>query len=352
MYRDPEACYRALLITETRLGMTEVALAAGFGSVRRFNGTFRALYGRAPHTLRRGAVDAAAVTLLLRYKPPYDWPAMIGFLSARAIPGVEHVRPDRYARTIAIGEAQGTIEVRPGDRALLATIRFPAVTALPAIVERIRRLFDLGADPAVIGRHLAADPRLAPLVAARPGLRVPGTWDGFELAVRAILGQQITVGAATRLAGQLAGSHGARLPAGDGPLRLLFPTPAQLVGGELTLGMPRARVAAIVSLAACAVATPGLFAPAAALDDALDRLRALPGIGEWTAQYIAMRALREPDAFPAADVGLQRAMATSAGRSSTAELLARSAPWRPRRGYAALHLWTELAQGDRLAAAA
>ncbi len=199
------------LITDTQLSMTDVALAAGFGSVRRFNDTFQKLYGRAPRTLRRsGAASpagASAVTLTLPYKPPYDWSAMIGFLSARAIPGVEHVWPGLYARTICIGEAHGTIEVRPakprqGRHALLATIRFPAITALPAIVDRIRRIFDLGADPIIIEEQLSRDPRLAPLVAARPGLRVPGAWDGFELAVRGILGQQITVKAATGLAGR------------------------------------------------------------------------------------------------------------------------------------------------------
>ncbi len=343
------------LITETQLRMTDVALAAGFGSVRRFNDTFQTLYGRAPRTLRRsGAVTPAAdsaVTLTLPYKPPYDWSAMIGFLSLRAIPGVEHVQPGRYARTITIGEAHGTIEVQPasprqGRHALLATIRFPVVTALPVIVDRIRRIFDLGADPAIIAEHLSADPDLAPLVAERPGLRVPGAWDGFELAVRGILGQQITVGAATRLAGKLAAAYGTPLSSSGQPLRFVFPSPGRLAGADLatTLGMPRARGAAISSMAEAVIANPGLFEAAPALEDAVARLRALPGIGDWTAHYIAMRALREPDAFPAADIGLLRAMATTAGRPSPAQLLVRAASWSPWRAYAALHLWTSEAE--------
>jgi AraC family transcriptional regulator, regulatory protein of adaptative response / DNA-3-methyladenine glycosylase II len=343
------------LITDTRLPMTEVALAAGFGSVRRFNDTFRKLYGRAPSALRRGelattAVDSA-VTLTLPYKPPYDWAAMIGFLAPRAIPGVEHVQPDLYARTISLDGAQGTIFVRQSDpqrdvHALVATIRFPVVTALPVIVERIRRIFDLGADPAIIAEHLSADPRLAPLVAARQGLRVPGAWDGFELAIRGILGQQISVAAATRLAGKLVAAYGVPIPSPDRPdalpLQYAFPPPERLVGKDpaATLGMPAARGRAILSVAAAANADRQLFESSKSLEDAIGRLRALPGIGEWTAQYIAMRALREPDAFPAADIGLLRASATADGRPTPAALLIRAAAWRPWRAYAALHLWT------------
>jgi AraC family transcriptional regulator of adaptative response / DNA-3-methyladenine glycosylase II len=342
------------LITETRLPMTEVALAAGFGSVRRFNDTFQKLYGRAPTALRRGEFTTtadSAVTLTLPYKAPYDWTAMIGFLAPRAIPGVEHVQPDLYARTISLDGAQGMISVHRADsrrdvHALVAAIRFPVVTALPVIVERIRRIFDLGADPAIIAEHLSADPQLAPLVAARPGLRVPGAWDGFELAIRGILGQQISVAAATRLAGKLVAAYGIPLPSPDRPgappLRYAFPPPEGLVGTNpaTTLGMPTARGRAILSVAVAAAADRRLFEPSQSLEDAIGRLRALPGIGEWTAEYIAMRALREPDAFPAADIGLLRASATADGRPTPAELLVRAAAWRPWRAYAALHLWT------------
>jgi len=336
------------LLTDTQLPMADVALASGFGSLRRFNDTIRTLYGRPPRSLRRaGAATAApdsAITLTLPYKPPYDWPGIIGFLAARAIPGVEQVEPGLYTRTIALGEAHGTIAVRPASRshALVATIRFPVITALPVIVERIRRLFDLRADPTIIAAHLSEDPHLARLVAARPGLRVPGAWDGFELAVRGILGQQITVHAATRLAGKLVAAFGAPLSTVGAPdLHNVFPAPERLAGANLaaTLGMPGARAASIVSLAAAA-ANPLLFEPNQGLEESVSRLRALPGIGEWTAQYIAMRALREPDAFPAADIGLLRALATAAGRPTPAQLLARAESWRPWRAYAALHLWT------------
>ena len=334
------------LVTETALPMAEVALAAGFGSLRRFNDIFRALYGRPPGTLRRGAAQPApsAVTLTLPFRPPYDWDAMLGFLAARAIADVERVEDGCYARSIALDGAQGSIAVRRAGRAdaLVATIRFPRIASLPRIVERIRRVFDLGADPAAIGAHLARDPRLAPLLAARPGLRVPGAWDGFELAVRAILGQQITVAAARALAGKLASCCGDPMIATEDGIARLFPRPEQVATvPELSrvLGMPRTRGASITGLAEAALADPSLFEPGPALEQAIPRLRALPGIGEWTAQYIAMRALREPDAFPAADIGLLRAMATDAGRPTPAQLLAHAEAWRPWRAYAVLHLW-------------
>jgi AraC family transcriptional regulator of adaptative response / DNA-3-methyladenine glycosylase II len=207
----------------------------------------------------------------------------------------------------------------------------------------VRRVFDLAADPDTIGAHLAQDPLLAPQVAARPGLRVPGAWDGFELAVRAIFGQQITVPAATRLLGRLVEAHGVLLPEemrGTDGLTHLFPSPARLAAVDLGLGMPRARLEAVTSLAKALVADPSIFSPGASLEAAIAKLRALPGIGEWTAQYIAMRELREPDAFPAADIGLMRAMATAdGGRPTPSQLLSLAEPWRPWRAYAALHLW-------------
>ncbi|MGH7386767.1 MAG: AlkA N-terminal domain-containing protein, partial [Candidatus Rokuibacteriota bacterium] len=295
------------LIHETRLPMSEVALAAGFGSIRRFNETFQRLFGRPPSTLRRGAPWAPSgptgeVVILLPYRPPYDWPAMLAFLRARAIPGVETVTHDGYARTIEICSAHGTVAVRPTARnALRATIQFPRLSALPTIVARLRRVFDLVADPEVIGGHLAEDPALAPLVAARPGLRVAGAWDGFELAVRALLGQQITVTAARGLAGKLVAAYGKPLTGAvsefDG-LTHVFPGPERLAEDDLsTLGLTRARAAALGSLARAVIADPELFGPRRSLEEAIVKLRALPGVGEWTAQYIAMREMREPDAF-------------------------------------------------------
>jgi AraC family transcriptional regulator of adaptative response / DNA-3-methyladenine glycosylase II len=342
------------LIHDTRLPMAEIALAAGFGSVRRFNETFLQLFKRPPSAIRRkavaalpeGSVAATGVELRLRYRPPYDWPAMLGFLRTRAVDGVEQVVGQTYRRTVLHDGRVGTVEIGilPERDSLTATIRFPSVQALPAIVTRIRRVFDLGADVATIGAHLARDPLLAPLVAERPGLRAPGGWDGFELAVRAVLGQQVTVEAGRRLAGQLVRLCGSPVPAeqeGDAALALAFPTAAQAAAADLTpLGMPGSRKATLTALAQAALADPLLFQPLATIEDTVARLRAIHGIGEWTAQYIALRAIRETDAFPASDVGLLRSAAGQDGlRPSPAALVSRAEPWRPWRAYAAQHLW-------------
>jgi AraC family transcriptional regulator of adaptative response / DNA-3-methyladenine glycosylase II len=345
------------LIHETSLPMAEVALAAGFNSVRRFNETFRELFARSPVTLRRvrdrGKREAGTLSVRLAYRPPYDWDAMLSFLGHRAIAGVEVVSGNSYARTIALGGNSGVVMVTPADNNRVdVAVRFPDMAALPQIIARVRRVFDLAADPDAIGAHLSLDPMLASLVAARPGLRVPGAWDGFELAVRAILGQQITVLAATKLLGRLVQQYGAPLPAamteGEG-LSHLFPSPARIAGADVAmLGMPAARAMAVSSLAQAISVDPAIFGRGASLEEAIAKLRSLPGIGEWTAQYIAMRELREPDAFPAADIGLLRAMTGADGRRpSPARLLSRAERWRPWRAYAALHLW---AAGTRPAA--
>ncbi|MFI5014423.1 MAG: AlkA N-terminal domain-containing protein [Hyphomicrobiales bacterium] len=339
------------LIHETHLPMAELAHAAGFGSIRRFNETFQRLFGRPPASLRRASAQEAGraatdrLTVSLTYRPPYDFDAMLEFLAARAIPGVEEVAGTRYARSIAIGKDHGVLTVEPGERHRLSvSIRFPRLSALAIIIARIRRVFDLAADPAVIGEHLSQDQFLAPLVAARPGLRVPGGWDGFELAARAILGQQITVPAATGLAGKLVRAHGIPLPESLASpfqgLTHVFPPPERLAGADLaSLGVPKARALALSSLATAVAADPQIFGPARGLEEAVAKLRSLAGVGEWTAQYIAMRELREPDAFPAADIGLMRALAVGGRRPTPAELLARAEGWRPWRAYAALHLW-------------
>ncbi len=333
------------LLHETDLSMTAVAFAAGFGSVRRFNEVFQSLFGRAPATLRRargGQAAGSAITLSLGYRPPYDWAAIIGFLSVRAIPGVETVESETYSRTIEIDGHAGTVAVahEPSRNRLRATIRFPQLNALPVIVARLRWMFDLAADPDVIGAALSHDAHLAPLVAARPGLRVPGAWDGFELAIRAIIGQQVTVGAATRLAGRLVREHGPLFPGtvGNAALSHLFPRPQALAGAEIS-GMPAARARAITALTSAAAVDPELFERGSDLGASVEKLQAQPGIGEWTAHYIAMRAMREPDAFPAADIGLMRAMDDGAGRPTVATLLMRAENWRPWRAYAAIHLW-------------
>ena len=341
------------LIHETRMSMTDIALAAGFGSVRRFNEIFHALFHRPPSALRRTAASGrradagAAVTLRLRYRPPYDWESMLAFLAARAIPGVEIVDGERYLRTVEIHNSIGSVEVShlPRRQSLSVAIRFPDVSALPAIVSRVRRLFDLGADIETIDGHLARDPLLAPLVAERPGLRAPGGWDGFELAARAILGQQISVAAARRLAGQLVALHGAPVPpafAGHAALTHVFPTAAKLAESKsISLGMPAAREQSLKALAEAAAHDPNLFRPQGTIDEAIARLRTIRGVGEWTAHYIALRAMREMDAFPSTDIALIRGMKRIDARYATsAGLQTRAESWRPWRAYAAQHLWT------------
>lgn len=341
------------LIHETDLPMTEVALASGYGSLRRFNESFRQMFGRPPASLRRGAPHAAAiagdVSLNLSYRPPYDWEAILAFLRKRAIPGIEQVDETSYARTIVVegtqGIVQGIVHVQKAEgNALRATIRFPRLAALPQIIARLRRVFDLAADPQVIAAHLSEDPLLVPLLSERPGLRVPGAWDGFELAVRALLGQQISVAAARTLAGRLVAQFGEALTvdsSGFPALTHVFPQASALAGADLAqIGLPKTRAAALGALATEVASCPAIFGPHASLDEAIARLRQLAGVGEWTAHYIAMRELREADAFPAADLGLIRAVAKLTGETPTPKaLLARAERWRPWRAYAAQHLW-------------
>jgi AraC family transcriptional regulator of adaptative response / DNA-3-methyladenine glycosylase II len=346
--------FAKMLISETQLPLGEIALASGFGSIRRFNTVMRRTYDRSPRELRRAKAkdpaESAAITLRLPFRPPYHWPAMVGFLAPRAIPGVESVEAERYRRTIAVGAAMGTVEIAPvsGKPYLSATIHLPAVAALGTVVGRLRRLFDLDADPAAIEGHLAGDALLARAIAARPGLRVPGAWDNFELAIRAMLGQQVSVAAATTLTGRLAAAYGERVADGLPGLDRLFPKPEALATADLsTIGMPGARARAISALAAAMVADRELLRSFETLDATVAKLSRLPGIGPWTAQYIALRALREPDAFPASDLGLLRAAATAEGRPSPAALVARAEAWRPWRAYAALHLWMSEAPEPR-----
>jgi AraC family transcriptional regulator, regulatory protein of adaptative response / DNA-3-methyladenine glycosylase II len=343
------------LIHETRMPMSEVALASGFGSLRRFNEVFRDLFHRPPSALRREHSAAsmpaeAGVTLRLRYRPPYDWESMLAYLSARAIPGIEVVEGGSYQRTLAIDGAVGFVRVvhLPQQQSLGVEIRFPNVRSLPAIVARVRRLFDTGADIETIDEHLSRDALLAPLVAQRPGLRAPGGWDGFELAVRAVLGQQVSVAAARRLAAQLVERHGKPIPVtrvGHRGLSHIFP-PAETLATTKSMGvnMPVARQTSLKALAENVLADPNLFRPFGTIEEAIARFRSIRGIGEWTAQYIALRALREMDAFPASDVGLLRAAELMNGfRPTPSGLLSRAETWRPWRAYAAQHLWASQA---------
>jgi AraC family transcriptional regulator of adaptative response / DNA-3-methyladenine glycosylase II len=337
------------LLDETSLPIAGVAHAAGFSSLRRFNAAVRAAYGRPPSELRRARAEApepgngAELSLRLPYRAPFDWDGIVDFLQARAIPGVEAVDRAAYRRSVALDGVEGVIEVRPAPGRSHLCLRVGSALApqLIRVVERVRSIFDLGADPHEIASHLAGNPELAPLVAKHPGVRVPGAWDGWELAVRAILGQQVSVRGATTLAGRLVLAHGERLrrAAAEGVSRL-FPSAEALSRVDLTsIGLPRTRAHAIQALARALSAGELALDGSVGLDQTLERLMALPGVGAWTAGYIAMRALREPDAFPDTDLGLRKAAAAGRELLSARELQARAETWRPWRAYAAMLLW-------------
>jgi AraC family transcriptional regulator, regulatory protein of adaptative response / DNA-3-methyladenine glycosylase II len=330
------------LIDETSLTMNQISVASGFGSVRRFNAGIRKFYHRTPSQMRRVARQretqpANRYVLRLNFRPPYHWQGMLDFLTPRCTHGVEAVEADTYRRTISVNGDTGYFEVCP-DREhhwLVARIEFGDPQALFGIAERIRRMFDLNADWSSIAATLESDPLLASLVQTEPGLRVPGCWDGFELTVRAILGQQITVKAATTLAGRLVERFGKKF---DGPQGLThqFPEASALADAQLSsIGVTGSRAHSIRSLArAVCDATIGFTG---VIDSAefLSHLCDIPGIGNWTAQYVAMRALGEPDAFPSTDLGLLRATSLR-----NAQLLERRTEiWRPWRAYAAMYLW-------------
>nr|WP_256355632.1 DNA-3-methyladenine glycosylase [Pseudomonas sp. PDM29] len=285
--------------------------------------------------------------MLLAYQPPYDWPALLGFLSARAIVGLERVDEGVYSRSIDLDGVHGTFSIQPATSdALELTLDFPEAAAVPEIVARVRRMFDLDADLSTIHRHLAVDPLMARLIAERPGLRVPGAWDGLELAIRAVLGQQITVAAAIRLAGKLVAQYGTPLSSALPGLTHVFPRASVLAGADLAaLGMPKSRGRTLSDVAQALLDDPRLFEPGR--EGGVARLLALYGIGDWTAQYIALRQLREMDGFPNGDVGLINALAALEGGAVTArQLLQRAEGWRPYRGYAAQVLWTSLSRAD------
>ena len=283
----------------------------------------------------------------MAFAAPYDWPAMLGFLSARAIAGMETVVGDVYSRSIGLNGVHGTLSIQPATAdALELTLDFPDPTALPEIIARLRRMFDLDADLITMQRHLSNDPLLARLIAERPGLRVPGAWDGLELAIRAVLGQQITVVAAIKLAGKLVAQYGAPLVSPREGLTHVFPDASVLAAADLaTLGMPKSRGRTLSGVAQALLDDPLLFEPGR--EGGVARLLALHGIGEWTAQYIALRQLREMDGFANGDVGLINALAAQKGEPVTAkQLLLRAEAWRPYRGYAAQLLWTSLSRAD------
>ena len=342
------------LIDETSLPMNRIAFDTGFASIRRFNTAIRNTYRSSPTALRRAArtteasYPSAHLVLRVPFRPPYDWDLVVQFLAARTIPGVETVQHGVYRRAIEIDGTAGILEVRPAVRTSFLLLEVPVSLShgLVQIVERARRLFDLRADPSEIGPHLSRDPILSRRVKQHPGLRVPGAWDGFEITVRAILGQQITVKAATTLAGRLVKTFGQPLPQPEvNGVSRLFPFPSVLAGADLSsIGIPRTRADAIRRLATEVCNGSLSLTDSTSLEETVDRLSEIPGIGSWTAQYVAMRALGEPDAFPDRDLGLQRAIAGNHRTVTAAELIHRAAIWRPWRAYAAMYLWTTEAE--------
>jgi len=336
------------LINETSLPMAEVCFAAGYSSVRRFNATFNSVYGRAPLTLRRQQDDRPhpanddGLTLKLHWRPPFDWPAMLGYLALRAIPGVERVTDHSYARTFMMEGVVGdfSVQFQPGCRDLALTVRCSQTRLLQKIVERVKVMFDLNAASAEVDAWLAQDAHLGPLVAATPGIRVPVAWSGFEVAIRAIVGQQVSVKGATTLVSRLAQICGTAYPGDDLALSLVFPTPEQVLAQPLQgLGITTRRVAAIHAVAQAVLDGELRFDGSMTTDEFVAGVTRIPGIGPWTAQYIALRALNDPDAFPHADLVLLRAAAGEGEVLTPAQLLERSNAWRPWRAYSVMLLW-------------
>jgi AraC family transcriptional regulator of adaptative response / DNA-3-methyladenine glycosylase II len=331
------------LLTDTAMPVTDVAFASGFGSLRRFNALFKQRYRLQPSALRRhmharGGAAADALRFELSYRPPYDWPAVSAYLGARAIAGVEAVEGGVYRRTARIevdGKPQsGWIEIEPAARkaALRVTVSASLARALPPVLSRVKSLMDLACNPQEVAQALGE------LAKPRPGLRVPGAFDGFEVAVRAIVGQQVSVAAARTVTGRIATEFGDPVETPFG-LDRTFPTAARVAdvayGRIARLGMPGARAKTIVGMARAIADGKLSLMPNADIEATLEKLRALPGIGEWTAQYLAMRALAWPDAFPHTDLGVMRSL----GERNPKRVLALAEAWRPWRAYAVLHLW-------------
>jgi AraC family transcriptional regulator of adaptative response / DNA-3-methyladenine glycosylase II len=346
--------FAVCLLEQTTLPITQIALAAGFGSSRRFNDAFRNTYRRPPRELRRahrrGGAEGEEVVLRLAYRPPYDWQHLCEFLRTRAVPGVERVDARGYARTVACegGHALVCVRALPGEDALELRVAGAPPAALLQLASAARRVFDLAADPARIGAELAADPLVGPLVRQHPGLRIPGAWDPFECAVRAVLGQQVSVAAARTFAHRLVAHAGLAIRGGGDGLTHLFPTPASLAGADLSgLGITRSRAATLHALARAVL--EGRIDFGAAPHELVAAMAALPGIGPWTAQYVLMRALAEPDAMPTADLVLRRVAGNGAGMLSGRQLEERARDWQPWRSYAVVHLWRAAARaaGDK-----
>lgn len=337
------------LLQDTRLPMTEVASAAGYDSIRRFNAAVRSRFGVAPSALRKtplGSARTRELTLRLEARPPFPGHAVLEFLRGRAIPGIEHVTETHYHRWVTLGDASGWVHVeldakRAGIMAELDVALLPCVTD---VVARLRALFDLDARPDLIDAHLARDPALAAHVARLPGMRIPGAFDPWELAVRAILGQQVSVRGATTVSGRLVQRFGRAVEGAQGAWT--FPSPASMASvtvDELcAIGLPRARAATIIALAEAVASGAIDLSRGSDVASNVAALQEIRGIGPWTSHYIAMRAFRAPDAFLSGDLAVHKALQVTKAKDAEA----RSLGWRPWRGYALMHLWRSLSSSD------
>ena len=338
------------LLTETSLSITNIAFASGFSSLRRFNDAFSTHYKMPPTRLRKKAVDKEeegngvdTLTLQLSYRPPYDWDSILAFLGARLIQGVEHVS-DGYSRTVGIGKHKGWIKVTHAleKKALMVELTHSLTPVLPVLLSRLRNLFDLSSRPDLIAAHLIKDERLKNSVSRNPGLRVPGAFDAFEMAIRAILGQQITVKAATTIACRFAAAFGEKIETPFPELCQLSPLPdciARLGVSDIAeLGIIRTRAQSILTLAEAFLSGDIQLNAGTNPEIAIKKLVSFPGIGPWTAHYIAMRALHWPDAFPKEDIAVRNNL----GGISSKEAEEMSQDWRPWRSYAVMHIWKNL----------
>ncbi len=348
--RSRRAQTARLLIDQTDLSLATVAFTAGFSSIRQFNESMQSAFGCPPSAFRRHALPHGSgdgkLTLRLLYRPPFDAATLLTYLGRRAIPGVEEIADGRYRRTIVLARSKGIIELEPMTEAgcVLVHLCLSDLRDLSVLVQRCRQVFDLDADPAAINAVLADDPMLAPLVAARPGLRVAGAVNGFELAVRAILGQQVSVAGATTLAGRIVTTLGEPLAERNGALTHLFPSPEVMAQADLSgLGITQGRISALRALAQSVAAGDLVLDYSADRARTVAQLQMLPGVGPWTASYIAMRALGDPDALPVTDLGLRRALERYGLAADPRSIIARAEAWRPWRAYATHHLWNSLA---------
>jgi AraC family transcriptional regulator of adaptative response / DNA-3-methyladenine glycosylase II len=340
------------LIDETRLPMTDIAVAAGFGSLRRFNATFQEVYGRAPRELRkdRGPTPSSQdVTLRLAYQPPYDWNQVHEFLAARAVPGIERVDGCAYTRTVQTAAGHAIVSVRPveGEHALELRATDVPPAELFKVVLTVRRAFDLNGDPMRVVEALRIDRLLAPLVKRHPGLRIVGAWSPFECTVRAVIGEDISLTVARALTARLISRAGRRIEDAVEGLTHLFPSPAALAHVDLQgLGLTETRVTSLRALARAVTRRTIDFTTAP--EQIIDALAELRGIGTSTVECVALRALGEPDAFPTDDRVLRHVAETRGGLFERRTLNARAEAWRPWRGYAAFHLWRAADHQDRL----